>query len=143
MSALVWGVKASLLAYVRGMPDGRVEASGGATETPDGFAFPAHGEERGGVLGFHGSVTLTGHGGMMRVVLADPRLVPAAPGWELTVRDDEDPSGRLRFATVEAFEPDDGGVRRAAGTRLTAEGADLFFGPYTEGTPLDDPRVEP
>lgn len=137
MTALVWGVKASLLGYVRGMPDGRVEVSDGAAADPGGFAFPS----AGGALEFRGAVTLTGHGGMMRVVLADPRLVETDGGWELTVRDDEAPSGRLRFATIDALTPDDGDGRAATGTRLTADGADLFFGPYTEGTPVDDPRV--
>ncbi len=139
MSTLVWGVKASLLEYTRGMPDGRVEAADGAAATDAGFTFPPAGEP----LAFRGSVTFTGHGGMMRVVLADPRLVETTGGWDLTVRDDEEPGGRLRFATVGALTPDAAGGRRATGTRLTADGADLFFGPYVEGTPLDDPRVEP
>jgi hypothetical protein len=136
MSALAWGIKESLLGYVHGMPDGRVEVSGGATVTPTGFSFPADG----GRLSFRGAVTLTGHGGMMRVVVADPRLVETAAGWELTIRDDEAPSGRMRFATVAALVHDEDG-RAASGTRLTEDGADLFFGPYTAGTPLDDPRV--
>lgn len=139
MSALIWGVKASLLAYVHGMPDGRVEAADGASASGAGFTFPGAGEP----LAFRGSVAFTGHGGMMRVVLAEPRLVETADGWDLTVRDDEVPGGRLRFATVEALDDDAAGGRRATGTRLTADGADLFFGPYAEGTPLDDPRVEP
>lgn len=141
MSALSWGIKESLLGYVHGMPDGRVEVSGGAAVTPAGFSFPADGAPDGGRLGFRGAVTLTGHGGMMRVVVADPCLVETAAGWDLTVRDDEDPSGRMRFATVDALTPDGDGGRTASGTRLTQDGADLFFGPYTAGTPLDDPRV--
>ncbi|MFC7876306.1 HtaA domain-containing protein [Isoptericola sp. NPDC057391] len=139
MSAMVWGVKASLVQYTQAMPDGRVETADGVEATAAGFRFPPADEP----LAFRGSVTFTGHGGMMRVVLADPRLVETADGWDLTVRDDGVPGGRLRFATLEALAPDADGGRRATRTRLTADGADLFFGPYVEGTQLDDPRVEP
>ncbi|WP_413319020.1 HtaA domain-containing protein [Agrococcus sp. 1P02AA] len=130
--ALVWGIKASLLAYVRGMPDGAVAASGGALETPGGFRFPAVGP-----LAFAGAVTLTGHHGMLRIVVADPSIVEAAAGWALEIADPDAPAGRLRFAALECF---DGAS--ASGAALTEDGADLFFGPYEAGTPLDIPRLE-
>ncbi|MCH1882474.1 HtaA domain-containing protein [Agrococcus sp. ARC_14] len=129
--ALVWGIKASLLGYVRGMSDGVVEAAGGAEATEGGFRFPAI-----GAGAFRGSVTLTGHHGMMRVVVADPAIVETEEGWAVEIADPDDRAVRLRFATIAAF---DG--RQASGTALTAEGADLFFGPYTAGTALDDPRI--
>ena len=69
MTILTWGIKSSLRAYVRGMPDGRVEVSDGAEEVASGFSFPGH------ALRFTGAVTLTGHNGMMRVRIADPALV--------------------------------------------------------------------
>lgn len=127
MSTLVWGIKASLLRYVRGMPDGVVATDGGATESPLGFTFP------GETLRFSGSVTLTGHDGMMRVVLADPAVVETADGWMLEIADPDDPAARLPFATVGAFDGIDG-----TGLALTAGGADLFFGPYEQGTGLED-----
>ncbi|WP_072314107.1 HtaA domain-containing protein [Agrococcus sp. Marseille-P2731] len=129
--ALVWRIKGSLLGYVRGMPDGAVTIAGGAQETAEGFRFPATGQ-----LSFGGSVTLTGHSGMMRVVIAEPSIVRTGDGWSLEIADTEAATGRLRFAILAGF---DGS--RATGTALTEEGADLFFGPYTAGTPLDDPRI--
>ncbi|MGP3535568.1 HtaA domain-containing protein [Microbacterium sp. RD1] len=130
MSALVWGVKQSLLAYVRSMEDGVVATDGGATASPAGFVFPGDGLE------FAGSVTLTGHGGMMRVTLADPRLVEADGRWVLEIADPDDPGVRLPFALVATFDGVDG-----TGVTLTADGADLFFGPYGAGTALDDLSV--
>ena len=39
-AALVWGIKDSLLGYVRGMADGRIETADGAEAIADGFRFP-------------------------------------------------------------------------------------------------------
>ncbi|WP_298746242.1 HtaA domain-containing protein [uncultured Serinicoccus sp.] len=140
MTRLVWGVKASLLSYVRGMPDGRVLLDG-VEQHDAGFAFAPDVEadllDR-SVQHFQGSVTLLGHHGMMRVVLADPWIHPAPPGAVLTLADPEAADGRLRFALIARF---DGAA--ASGTTLTAEGAELFYGPYVEGTDLDDPRTVP
>ncbi len=131
MTALDWGIKASLLGYVRRMADGSVEAGGGAARTGTGFRF-----ESADGLAFRGAVTLTGHGGMLRVTIADPAIVQVGGGWALEITDPDDPSSRFPFATIAAF---DG--RRASGTALTQDGADLFFGPYERGTAIDDPVV--
>ncbi|GAB3596051.1 HtaA domain-containing protein [Microbacterium tumbae] len=130
MSTLVWGVKESLLSYVRRMPDGAITADDGARIDGNAVSFPGDG------LRFSGSVTLTGHGGMMHVVLSAPQLVREEETWSLSIEDPDAPEGRLRFATVGSF---DGA--RGSDVRLTEDGADLFFGPYTRGTPLDDLRV--
>lgn len=138
MSALVWGVKASLLDYVRGMPDGAVTLDG-VRESDDGFVFRSAEAPDDGIRRFIGSVTLTGHSGMMRVVIAHPWI--AVDAGELSIADPDDPTVRLAFARIAELEPDDDGALRARGTTLTADGADLFFGPYREGTALDDPLV--
>jgi len=138
VSALVWGVKASLLDYVRGMPDGAV-AVDGAIESADGFTFPSAPGPDDGILRFRGSVTLTGHSGMMRVVIADPWV--AVDSRELSIADPDDKTGRLTFARFVALASDGEQTLRAQGTTLTADGSDLFFGPYREGTTLDDPVV--
>lgn len=131
MTALRWGIKASLLEYVRGMGDGTVVATDGAAETTEGIRFAgATG------LAFRGAVTLTAHGGMLHVTIADPAIVETASGWRLAITDPHDPSRRMTFATIAAF---DG--RLASGTALTQDGADLFFGPYQRGTAIDDPSV--
>jgi len=135
MRSLVWAIKGSLLEYVRRMPDGSV-ALDGVTEVAGGFSFPAIDAES-----FSGSVTLVGHDGMMHVVIADPAVLRTDTGWLLTIADDTSPGGRLPFATIVSLDDRGDGVRTAATTRLTADGADLFFGPYREGTPLDDPRI--
>ena len=129
--SLEWGIKASLLDYVRGMGDGSVEATGGASVTDAGIRFPSAGS-----LAFAGAVTLTAHGGMLHVTIADPAIVETPAGWTLEIADPDDPSRRMAFATIAAF---DG--RRASGTALTQDGADLFFGPYQRGTAIDDPRI--
>ena len=133
MTALVWGIKGSLLRYVEAMADGSVDATDGATSNPDGFVFPAVPDQP---LAFTGCVTLTAHGGMMRVRLAAPALVRGDAGWVLEIADPDDASVRLTFATLASFDGE-----AATGTALTADGADLFFGPYREGTPLADPVV--
>lgn len=132
MSALVWGVKASLLDYVRGRGAGTVEAADGATAEGDAFRFPGAADGA-----FRGSVTLTAHGGMLRVVIAEPALVQSSEGWRLEIADPHEPGARVAFATIAAFDGE-----RASGTALTQDGADLFFGPYVAGTPVDDPRIE-
>lgn len=136
--ALVWGVKASFVSYVRGAPGGLVLLRG-AREDADGFLFPGveHADDTGGadpLLRFDGEVEFRAHDGMLRVVIADPWLDLAER--VLTIRDPDDASARLRFATL----PLDVGTRRR-GTTLTEEGADLFFGPYSAGTALDEPVV--
>ncbi len=131
MSGLVWGIKQSLLAYVRGMPDGEALVEDGATLTHEGgLLFSRYGD-----LSFRGTVTLVGHNGMMRVVLRDPQIERDGESWILSIADPDESDGRLRFATVGSFDINSGRGTRVA---LTADGADLFFGPYIEGTPLDD-----
>lgn len=139
MSTLVWAVKSSLLEYTRSMQDGQIVLADGATETTGGFWFPGA-DTVNGVLRFRGSVTLTGHGGMMRIVISDPWLHLHGPGALLSIKDDDEPGGRLRFAQILELKGD-GTTLRAVGTALTADGADLFFGPYAEGTSLGDPTV--
>jgi hypothetical protein len=132
MTVLRWSVKESLLGYVRAMPDGRILVEGGATETAAGFEFAATEQ----ALRFSGRVTLTGHSGMMHVAIADPAIVSASTGWTLEIADPDDPAARMPFAALSGFD----GVT-AESAALTAEGADLFFGPYTAGTPVDVPVV--
>lgn len=131
MSALEWAIKASLLDYVRGMADGTVETADGATTTASGIRFAGDAG-----LTFRGAVTLTAHGGMLHVTVADPAIVETATSWAIEIADPHDAAARMTFATIAAF---DGRV--ATGTALTQDGADLFFGPYQRGTPIDDPRI--
>lgn len=153
--ALEWGIKRSLVQYVIGMPDGSASVLPPARVAREGFRFPAADPARttdpraAGVsdrtLRFAGTVTLSGHSGMLRLVFEDPWLVPGAgrgQAWELTIADPYEPGSRLTFAAIERLELDAAGGGAANGTRLTAAGADLFAsGPYADGTELDDPVV--
>lgn len=147
MNALLWGIKASLIGYMRGLGDGEVSLIG-VTETPDGFLFPAEegpGQDadpkRRRAYDFSGSVTLTAHNGLLHLTFSNPRVVSAGEGWNLLIDDDQSTSGHMVFATIKTLTPDEDGSLRASGTHLTSDGSDLFFGPYEEGTDLDDPVV--
>lgn len=94
---------------------------------------------------FAGTVTLTGHGSLLRIEISDPWLEPVAAAdgpWRLTIRDPFEPGARMEFASIERIEFGAGGSLACVDTRLTADGSDLFFaGPYTPGTELDNPTV--
>ena len=137
---LVWRIKSSLVGYVRGMSDGEVLLDDGVVETAEGFAFPPAGVD-GDTLRFGGCLTFQGHSGMMRVELSEPSLTAVAGGWRVEFADPDAPTVRLHFADVASVVTGADGTLHGAGTFLAADGADLFFGPYEEGTPLDDPHV--
>lgn len=144
---LDWGVKASLVAYVAGLPDGRVVTTGGAVRLAAGpFRFPLEGLEQGGPgyrARFRGGVRLSGHGGLLTIDLSDPRL------------DLDDAGAVLSFVVVEAGEDPvrleiarsttgvrDGSVRRFSPMRLTADGAFALGAlQYSPGQPVDDIEV--
>jgi Htaa len=160
VTVLIWGVKSSLLGYVRGMADGAITVAGGAVEEAGGFLFPAEGTTaEDGPWRFVGRITLTGHGGLMQLVLAAPWLEPgpsSADGYVLSFAEtDADPNAaatigtsatgnplRLPFAHVASLIWRDGRLH-GTGVTLTADGADLFFGPYRQGTILDDLVIDP
>lgn len=151
LRSLVWGIKESLIRYVRGMSDGSVQVSGSAVETAAGFVFPSDPEpgpaldSPGAPLRFRGAVMLTGHGGMLRIGISDPWLVPGPDPhgpWGITMSDQFEAGERLVFAEIDRVDRDASGALKCSGTRLTEAGSDLFFaGPYTPGTELDDPAV--
>ncbi|SDH43697.1 HtaA domain-containing protein [Agrococcus jejuensis] len=139
--SLVWRIKSSLIGYVRGMSDGEVLLDDGVLDTAEGFAFPAKGVD-GDTLRFGGVVTFQGHNGMMHVELSEPSLTPVGDGWRVEFSDPDAPTVRLHFADVASVVTGRDGTQHGTGTFLAADGADLFFGPYEQGTPLDDPFVQ-
>lgn len=147
-TALEWGIKDTLVSYVRGMKDGSVTVSAPAREIGGAFWFPATpaaSAAGNSTLKFSGSVALSGHGGMLKLIFEDPWLVPGnlpTDPWTLTINDPYEPGARLAFATIARLTRHPDGSATASETWLTSDGADLFFsGPYTAGTDLDDPRV--
>lgn len=141
MTELVWAIKSTLVSYVRGMSDGVIIASGGATEDATAFRYPAASGLTDEDLRFDGTVSMRGHGGMMHLTFAAPWLNRETAGWILSISDPDDIDARLAFATVREL-VSEGTVRRGSGVALTAQGADLFFGPYRADTPLDDFLLE-
>ncbi|MCU1480403.1 MAG: hypothetical protein JWQ19_1189 [Subtercola sp.] len=146
MKELHWAIKSSFVAYVRGMPDGRVVLGGGAREEGGVFVFPqaGDGENRAAEATpsetFTGTVLFEGHDGLMRVEFRDPAIVEVDGRTVLTLADSAAPDARLTFATLD-LGPGIHSPRPGTHVALTPDGADLFFGPYEEGTPFDDLRL--
>lgn len=69
MTRLVWGIRAGFRDYLDALPDARVELTGGAERSDEGFVFPQAAAAR-----FAGIVHATAHGGELDVTLADPAL---------------------------------------------------------------------
>lgn len=158
MTALIWNIKTSLVHYVSGMADGTVTLADGAEHTAAGFRFPSIDRVLPGALTdrtFTGTVRMQGHSGMLRLQFARPRVETADDG-SISVsfddpdefeRQDDAPAqlhvGRLCFASVTSLTAEADGSLRGTGVALTEAGADLFFGPYEEGTTLDDFLIVP
>ncbi|GAA2175583.1 hypothetical protein GCM10009846_26060 [Agrococcus versicolor] len=149
--SLVWRIKSSLIAYVLGMSDGEVLLDDGVVETAEGFAFPPRPADAGAdadalddpdTRRFCGVVTFQGHNGMMHVELSEPSITRVGDGWRIEFSDPDAPTRRLHFADVAAVASGQDHREHGTGTTLAADGADLFFGPYEQGTPLDDPFVQ-
>ncbi|GAA1948066.1 hypothetical protein GCM10009798_04020 [Nocardioides panacihumi] len=140
---LAWAVRASFLAYVAGLPDGRASVSGGATLTfddPQRVIFAPDPEHTTAVeLAYRGDLRLAGHGGLLFVRLANPRLRLDGDRAVLSVDDprSEDGSGP-RLDLVRLRLDEDGSGRDV---RLLAAGVPLFNHVYAEGEPFDDLAV--
>jgi Htaa len=81
--ALRWGVKTSLVDFIRGLPDGTVSVANGAAEIRTGiFEFPLQPElsawdarSEVGILQFGGQVVLRGHGRMLNYLIEAPSIL--------------------------------------------------------------------
>lgn len=142
---LRWPVRASFLRYVAGLPDGRASVSDGAGLTADDpqlVVYPADaGTTTSELLAFAGDLRLGGHGGLLFVRLAAPRIALGAEGERavLTVDDPltEDGSGpRLELTTLTMSATHDGWT--GTDVRLTADGVGLFNHVYQAGCAFDD-----
>ncbi|MGI8393224.1 HtaA domain-containing protein [Leucobacter sp. W1038] len=145
MSTLHWGIKASFLRYLSEMSDGSVEAVPPASFDDGKGAFPSAPAQSPGILRFRGGIRFTGHGGLLNLTVDSPALEQRGEDWVITISDPYAPATRIDLATVGEFSPAASGaeprnpeVRIGTGVALTAAGADLFFGPYVEGTALDE-----
>jgi Htaa len=160
---LVWGIKASLVSYVRGLADGEIAIEEPATAASpaqaarvgaaEGFVFapdPAGSQydaaSRTGQLRFKGAVTFSGHFNTLRLELRDPQLDLRDGGGTLSVRT----NGRIgtprwdAIATAEILStPDQAQEGIALGLALTAAGCLLFGQQYPVGQALAPAAVEP
>lgn len=133
MTSLCWDFHEPFVRYVESLTDGEITAADGAQILADGsFRFLA---TEGSSRRFCGSISFTGHHGMMAVRLVSPFIDhldkamavlhvddPFAPGEPL-------PLAELRPAASVGHD-------RAYTARLLEEGTDLFLGTYSAGMEL-------
>lgn len=137
--ALLWGIKSSLIAYVRSQHDGTVETTGGAEAVASGgFRFPlADGDEQ--TLRYRGGVRLRAHGGMMDIAVSDPWVeLSGTPSISVLAAWTGEPAERLTIAWMDVATAEGGGWTGSP-VRLTADGS-LTLGAlqYPEGQQVDD-----
>ena len=143
---LRWGIRASFLRYVANLPDGRASVTDGASMTADDpqlVVFPPDQElTTDQVFAFHGDLRLSGHGGLLFLRLAQPRIELGAGGATLTIAEPttEDGSGPRQILVDLTLTPTEDGW---AGTevRLTEQGTALFNQMYPAGEAFDPLRV--
>lgn len=139
MPHLEWSINDSLLSYVRTRAGGHVEVRKPALEAGTRFSFPLSSRAAHETyLAFDGGVTLSGHNGLLYLTFDQLRLEPQGSGHVLSIRDPDDADLRLPFADIRGWREEGHGLE-ATVTTLTAQGADLFFGPYERGTVIDNP----
>jgi hypothetical protein len=141
--ALLWEIKSSFLEYLYRLPDSAVEAYGGAQSVDGKFLYPA---AAGTAWQFRGAVRFRGHGGMLDVIVADPRVEPDRGGWAVYVGDHlgEATASLTRFARFTG----DGAALPAfrAGARLPAPvlttlGSRILGDVYQAGTEIAPMRL--
>ncbi|GAA1518754.1 HtaA domain-containing protein [Nocardioides humi] len=147
---LMWGLKATFLAYLAGLPDARFSATGGAvvderqrilfpTESTEEFD-PARGE---GTIRFAGDVRFAGHHGMMFVMVAQPWLTFRAGAATLSIVDPASHPAMDRRLDLLDVEERGWGEHRGARlyapmpATLRAAGVELFNHAYPAGEPFD------
>ncbi|MFD5224701.1 HtaA domain-containing protein [Microbacterium sp. NPDC058342] len=142
--SMTWGLKESFRTYVEG-PIAKGDFTGGSFTVRSGALNVDAGDR--GQISFSGSITATGHGGLLNFRLSNPRIVLNGDGTgtlyahvastDTTGKKTTD--GTVRFATL-AFSGKSSGSTLAvsgASARLTAAGAEAFAGFYDAGTALD------
>ena len=145
---LSWGVKQSLLAYVRGA-GGSVAVHCPAQDHGASFRFPLlqrRDEDLTTIWEFDGSVLLSAHGGTLNVLLAHPWLHVGGGDSVLTVAGTEETrtlGRRVTFARVDlAREVMNDATTVTAPARLHSEAAVFFDFRYEAGTELDPVSID-
>ena len=157
---LVWGIKASLVSYVRGLGDGEIAVQAPAEvashgqaagqEGAQGFVFAAEPEgscfdidTETGQLRFQGTVSFSGHFNTLRMEFSDPRLDLRGGTGTLSLRT----NGRIgtprweAIATAVILPSPNGSCGLRIGLAITAAGRMLFGQQYPVGQALDPGSV--
>ena len=139
---LEWGVKASFVGYISSLADGRIEAADGVWQAGNALAFPVHPEidVPDNEIWFNGRVSFSGHGGMMKLDLIQPRIENTDDKIFLTIAAGED-----RVAIAELTETSVANAMGLVKTRfsavLTEAGSKMFNGQYPAGQQLEEVTV--
>lgn len=139
---LVWAIKASLVEYISALEDGSITLSEAVTQDASGFIFPLDTqrsdfdpEKLEGNLQFLGSVTFSGHWGMLNIEIRDPEIHILGTRGTLSVLVGGvlSPAAPLDFAKLELASP---GQTEAVRVKLTAGGKSLMGEQYSVGQEL-------
>lgn len=139
---LRWGIKSSLVTYIRQLNDGSISTSGNVVALADGrFEFAGAADDSANTS-FSGAVHLRGHAGMLSLDIVDPRVEHDLGHTFLTIADQDEPDGRGRIVRL-------GGFSRATSlpasctmsSELTAFGEGLFLANYRAGMLFDPVEV--
>ncbi|MGO3527165.1 HtaA domain-containing protein [Glutamicibacter arilaitensis] len=139
---LEWGLKSSFVGYISSLADGRIEASNGVWQVGNALAFPVSPavEVPENEIWFNGRVSFSGHGGMMKLNLIEPRIVNHDETITLTI----DEAGE-RIAIAELTETSVSNAFGLVKTRfaavLTEAGSKLFNGQYPAGQQMEEVEV--
>lgn len=149
-TGMFWGIRRSFLDYVLRLPDVDIAVGDGAEMLDSGLlVFPLSrstldptADRLSGALDFGGQAVVSGHGGMLRVRLAFPRL--EIDGMEATLTVDGGGDGhdasRVTLARLDDCLLERQGAEllwSSTSVTLAAGGVPLFGGQYTAGQGLD------
>jgi hypothetical protein len=143
MASLRWTVKTSLVDYITGLRDGVIEFDGGVAWDGGGFVFPLETVVDDGTrveVHFAGRTAMAGHGGLLWLMVGQPRIELHHSGATISVLDTRDRSARLPLVDLRWLERGAGG-QLVADTELRTEGTWMFEDRYPAGTPFDPVHV--
>jgi hypothetical protein len=137
---LAWGLRQSFVEYVEGLPDGVVQATGGAVREQGLFVFPGRRESTSG-WAFDGTLHFSGHAGVLDVTFTAIRI--DAGGLSAEVAGERISIARLAGRT-ELTGPEGGlPATRFDAVTLTDDGAAVLGGVYQADAAADPVTIRP
>ncbi|WP_313811018.1 HtaA domain-containing protein [Glutamicibacter sp.] len=139
---LEWGLKSSFVGYISSLPDGRIEAANGVWQAGTALAFPVHpaAEVPENEIWFNGRVSFSGHGGMMKLDLIEPRIENNDDKILLTISAGDDRVG-IAELTETSVSNAMGLVKTRFSAVLTEAGSKMFNGQYPAGQQMEQVTV--